>query len=603
MTAGTKSRLITAMSEISQQRSEDFLKICGQFKLGALVTESSHPATANLSDVAKQDIAAALAKLFEVDADVLKTFREFAASGRMENIAAMLTERLKNGGRIFFTGCGSTGRLSILLDSIWRAFWKQQKNPDLENRTFSVMAGGDYALIKSVEGFEDFTDFGKKQMADLNVSANDTVFAITEGGETSFVIGTAWQGVAVGAKVYFVYNNPDEILCEHVQRSREIIQDTRIEKINLTTGPMAITGSTRMQATSIQLCVMLTILENVARELSGASTKNVAADFVAQFTELLATLRSKEFCSQLAKLVTFEETTYRSGGKNNYFTNCFGIDVLTDTTERSPTFCTPPFRKFDDASATESWAFLFMPDDWTDNAWANILKREPRCLGWNKLEVRALVGELEMNCVLEIINKIKVSELMRFKIGSNGIRYRGQSFTDSAVAIISNLENTLFHIGALKRASDLQSRTAKLTFVSKSPDGKSSSAIQDCLVLNVPLPETNFLLDGITRLAVKLVMNAVSTCTMVRLGRVMGNFMVWVVPSNLKLIDRATRYITKLTGLEYAAANALLFDIIEYIEPRMKSDQAYPPVVEMAVLRTKENLSNEAAEKRLLNGK
>ncbi len=178
--------------------------------------------------------------------------------------------------RIFFTGCGSTGRLSILLDSVWRDFWQQQSSagrtaswPDLENRTFSVMAGGDYALIKSVEGFEDFTEFGKKQISDLGVSSKDVVFAITEGGETSFVIGTAWAGVEAGAKVYFVYNNPDEILCEHVQRSREVIQDVRIEKINLATGPMSITGSTRMQATSIQLCVMLTILEMVAGELTG----------------------------------------------------------------------------------------------------------------------------------------------------------------------------------------------------------------------------------------------------------------------------------------------------------------------------------------------
>jgi N-acetylmuramic acid 6-phosphate (MurNAc-6-P) etherase len=75
--------------------------------------------------------------------------------------------------------------------------------------------------------------------------------------------------------------------------------------------------------------------------------------------------------------------------------------------------------------------------------------------------------------------------------------------------------------------------------------------------------------------------------------------MIWVVPSNLKLIDRATRYITKLTGLDYAAANGLLFEIIEYVEPRMKSDQAYPPVVGLAVTRCKWNCSNEEAEARL----
>ena len=142
------------MSSSSQKRSEEFLKISGQFKLGALVTESSHPVTANLSNVAKTDIAAALGLLFQADGDVVKKFREFAASGHAEKIAAVILDSIKSGGKIFFTGCGSTGRLSILLDAIWRDFWTKQKNPDYENRTFSVMAGGDYALIKSVEGFE-----------------------------------------------------------------------------------------------------------------------------------------------------------------------------------------------------------------------------------------------------------------------------------------------------------------------------------------------------------------------------------------------------------------------------------------------------------------
>jgi N-acetylmuramic acid 6-phosphate etherase len=118
--------------------------------------------------------------------------------------------------------------------------------------------------------------------------------------------------------------------------------------------------------------------------------------------------------------------------------------------------------------------------------------------------------------------------------------------------------------------------------------------------LFVPIPKTNFLLNGVTRVAAKLVMNALSTCTMVRLGRVMGNTMIWVVPSNLKLIDRATRYISRLAGLPYEAANQLLFEVIEYVGPRMKTDQAYPPVVGVAVLRAKHNLTNEEAEKRLL---
>ena len=113
----------------------------------------------------------------------------------------------------------------------------------------------------------------------------------------------------------------------------------------------------------------------------------------------------------------------------------------------------------------------------------------------------------------------------------------------------------------------------------------------------IPVPENHFHLGVLTRVAAKLTLNALSTCTMVRLGRVLGNYMIWVVPSNLKLIDRATRYVTKLTGLDYAAANALLFEIIEYVEPRMKADQAYPPVVGMAVMRVRKNCTNAEAER------
>jgi N-acetylmuramic acid 6-phosphate (MurNAc-6-P) etherase len=97
-----------------------------------------------------------------------------------------------------------------------------------------------------------------------------------------------------------------------------------------------------------------------------------------------------------------------------------------------------------------------------------------------------------------------------------------------------------------------------------------------------------------------MLLNALSTCTMVRLGRVMGNYMIWVVASNLKLIDRATRYIQKLTGLGYEDSNRLLFEVIEYVEPRMKTDQAYPPVVGLAVMRARHKLTNEEAEKRLM---
>jgi len=340
------------MSPNAKRRSEEFLRISSQFQLGALTTESSHPTTANLSDVARQSIPDALKLLFEVDEDVVRKYREFVESQRAFSIVESVLNALRGGGRMFFTGCGSTGRLSIQLVSIWRDFWQQQSAPgvaaasDLEDRAFAAMAGGDYALIKAVEGFEDFTDFGKKQLGDLGISSRDVVFAITEGGETSFVIGTAWKGLEAGAKVYFVYNNPDDVLRATVQRSREVLDEPRIEKVNLTTGPMAITGSTRMQATTIQLCVLLTVLEmavrTLLRDLSAegpgiGDPGKVPEEFLTHLQTLNSTLKSPEVLNQLSALVSLEETAYAAGRKNNYFADRFAIDVLTDTTERSPT--------------------------------------------------------------------------------------------------------------------------------------------------------------------------------------------------------------------------------------------------------------------------
>ncbi len=615
------------MSGNAKERSAEFLMIADQFKLGSLVTESSHPVTANLSDTTRGDIAAGLRQLFDVDDDVVRKYREFALSGRATSMAQTVLRALERGGKIFFTGCGSTGRLSIQLVSIWRDFWQRQKGrglvcqpapEELENRAFSVMAGGDFALIKSVEGFEDFTAFGKKQIGDLGVTAGDVVFAITEGGETSFVIGTAWRGVEAGARVFFVYNNPDDILCQHVQRSREVILDPRIEKINLTTGPMAITGSTRMQATSIQLAVLLTVLEMVLRELmwrlDPAGTGNlhpatVPTEFLNELVQMHAALKTPEVLAPLARLVAMEETVYRAGRRNNYFANRFSMDVLTDTTERSPTYCTPPFRKWDDTTAAESWAYLYVPCDKTQQAWEHILKRAPQCVEWREPEVAALVGDEKLPQILEVIRKISASELMRFKIGRDGLGLRPPQSGGSAVAVLGEFEwrEALSAGGFSREQLEATRRAGGKTGLICLARPENWAAVRasatkcdaDCITVLVPVSESKLLLDGVTRVGLKILLNALSTCTMVRLGRVMGNYMIWVVASNLKLIDRATRYIERLTGLNYAAANELLFETVEYVEPRWKADRAYPPVVGLSVMRRRHGLTNEQAEERL----
>ena len=119
------------------------------------------------------------------------------------------------------------------------------------------------------------------------------------------------------------------------------------------------------------------------------------------------------------------------------------------------------------------------------------------------------------------------------------------------------------------------------------------------LVVGLETPSTPSLLAPPTRVGVKMLLNALSTATMVRLGRVLGNRMIWVVPSNLKLIDRSVRYIKDLASVSYEDACRALFEVMEYVEPRRVAGQAYPAPVGVASMHLRHGLSLEEAEARL----
>jgi len=343
---------------------------------------------------------------------------------------------------------------------------------------------------------------------------------------------------------------------------------------------------------------------------SALDSGSVPGEFLTTLTEMHATLWSPALLSQLGRAVALEESVYRSGHKNNYYADKFGIDVLTDTTERSPTYCSPPFRKFDDTTATESWAFLFVPYQDTPSAWERIIKRQPKCVEWTEAEIRELVGEEKTPRTHEIVRKISTAELMRFKVGLDGLQYRPLRKGDCAVGIVSEEEKASllspqgFHRVQLERARNAGAQIGVIYFGQEASRKEISDFVADWnpggVIVFATVPKSDFLLAGVTRAGLKMLLNALSTCTMVRLGRVMGNYMIWVVPSNLKLIDRSTRYIQRLTGLDYRAANHLLFEVIEYVEPRMKADQAYPPVVGVSVMRVRHGIGNQEAEKKLL---
>jgi N-acetylmuramic acid 6-phosphate etherase len=374
-----------------------------------------------------------------------------------------------------------------------------------------------------------------------------------------------------------------------------------------------------MQATSIQLCVMTTILEVAfaagRREMAGESAGEaelhaIPSAFLASLEEVHATLSRNEVRQQMAALIEQEEKVYRKHQRNNYFADRLGIDVLTDTTERSPTFCIPAFKKFDDTQAAESWSFLFLPHQDTETAWKQLLKRDLLPVEWGKETIRQLIGEPDLERQHRIMQNISRKEILRFRIGLDGLGYREFREGDSASAILQEEELDQltspdgFYRAHLEKVQAAGGATAVIIFARPAALDQARQFLDGWNVpakrILVPMPAQPMPLHGPVRVAAKMLLNALSTLTMVRLGRVMGNVMIWVVPSNLKLIDRATRYIQHFTGLDYEEACLLLHRAIEYVAPRMQTGREYPSTVGLSVIVSRDQCSFEEAEERLI---
>jgi hypothetical protein len=197
---------------------------------------------------------------------------------------------------------------------------------------------------------------------------------------------------------------------------------------------------------------------------------------------------------------------------------------------------------------------------------------------------------------------------MRFRIGLDGRVDRPPREGDVVATVVAEPDLPLLAEGgpfarALQDAAGAGAATVVIGVgrraVLERLAETASARAGETLSVTLEIPPTPFLLDPLARVGVKMLLNALSTCTMVRLGRVLGNRMIWVVPSNLKLIDRSIRYIQDLSGASYEDACHALFEVIEFVEPRRRAGQAYPAPVGVASMRLRHGLGMQEAESRL----
>ena len=614
-----------------------------QFQLHTLLTEQRHPKTYHLSYQISHDVTGGLQSLLSVDEDITKKFKEIANNPEelrlLEGASQAVQTALLNGHKIYFYGTGSTGRLAEAVESaLWRPFWEKVAStpagsklkdplPDIENRVIGEITGGDRALISSLEGFEDIQLIGKLQLQDHKIQKGDVVFAVTEGGETSAVIGTIraaaeLYGNEPTQNLYFMYNNPDNVL-RPFERSRVVLDNPLIKKISLPTGPQGITGSTRMQATTTSLYVSGIILEDAVYHILQKYLSSVELQQLG-FNESLTIKNQLNNFSKIQKLVynaapkiapwtELEANTYLTHHRATYIAQQALLPVFVDVTERSPTFRIPPL---DPITATKkvSWMQVWSPASTPQQAWDMLLHRP-----FHGLDASFYQASFQQNIDDPYLKEVALTSLKKADTGQqknydlsfsqNNIDKNGPVAGDLGVMILLNDETITPRFSEWLQL--FSKAKANLVLVAVKARSLEESQIKffknlktKTVFVQTLIPsEDPFNLSQI--IGLKMLLNAHSTAVMAIIGRVVGNTMIDVQPSNLKLIGRATYLIQthvntvlqspewiksygKKPPVSYAEANAVLFDAISYIEKTGKATEA--PEVALAIVRILESL-------------
>ena len=183
--------------------------------------------TKNIPDMSTPDMMRAMQEENKRAAEALDS--------ELESIGAAvdaISERMKKGGRLFYIGCGTSGRLGVLDASECPPTYGVPKD-----RVIGIIAGGDYALRNAIEGAEDNAEMGRQTIAEYELTELDSLVGISVAGGARFVVGALEYAKEQGALTIALASNPDTPI--------EAVADIAIHPI---TGPEVITGSTRMKA-------------------------------------------------------------------------------------------------------------------------------------------------------------------------------------------------------------------------------------------------------------------------------------------------------------------------------------------------------------------
>lgn len=227
-----------------------------QVNLTGLVTEQRNPNTLHIDEVSTLEL---VTLINEEDQRV-----PLAVERELSHIAAavdLITDRLRNGGRLFYCGAGTSGRLGILDASECPPTYGVSSE-----LVVGLIAGGERAIQDAVEGAEDSPELCVEQLRAKSFSGGDVLVGIAASGRTPYAIGGMEYAKSLGAAVISLTCNPASEMAA--------IADIAISPV---VGPEAVTGSTRMKAGTAQKLV-LNMLSTGAMIKLGKVYENLMVD-------------------------------------------------------------------------------------------------------------------------------------------------------------------------------------------------------------------------------------------------------------------------------------------------------------------------------------
>ena len=202
---------------------------------GKLFTEGRNPRSMHIDKMSTLEQLQCINAEDHVVVDAVQ-----AALPQIAPVVDRIVSGMKEGGRLIYTGCGTSGRLGVLDASECPPTYGVSS--DL---VIGVIAGGDHALRNAIEGAEDSREAGIAAMEGLNLQPQDVVVGLSAAGGAAFVLGTLEYAKEKGCATAGITCNPDTPLTRACDMPIVVLS-----------GPEVVTGSTRMKSGTAQKMVL-----------------------------------------------------------------------------------------------------------------------------------------------------------------------------------------------------------------------------------------------------------------------------------------------------------------------------------------------------------